>query len=148
MKYSIGRPRPVWEDLQQESQRKGLDDNVESWLSFPSVHASVSFALLFLLTLHLYMVHSHVTRKYNKLNSPNYDPWDSNNPYSHYFHWLFYKLRYVSAHFLMPQAQSIVLLYTDLCHWYLYWLLVFQHILLHTFHARELWIFNIFIQMF
>ena len=92
MKYSIGRPRPVFVKLQQASSP---NDNVDSRLSFPSVHASVSFALLFQLSLYLYMVHSHVTRKYNKMHAPNYDPWDSKNPYSHYFHWLFYKLRYV-----------------------------------------------------
>ena len=120
MKYSIGRPRPVFVALQQASRNLGLEDNVESRLSFPSVHASVSFALLFQLSLHLYMVHSHVTRTYNKFNTPNYDPWNSDNPYSHYFHWLFYKLRFAPSYFSYSNCLllsfMLVALYTDQCH--------------------------------
>ena len=108
MKYSIGRPRPNFIELQKEK-------DVDSRLSFPSVHASVPFSLLFQLSLYLYTVHSHVTKKYNKINISNLNPWDCNNPYAYYFHWLFYKLRYVRVCRCLLDIHnlSIITLHTE-----------------------------------
>eukprot|EP01084_Bolivina_argentea_P047765 88038_1 len=90
MKYSIGRPRPNFEQFHQVKP-------VDSRLSFPSTHASISFSLLFQLSMYLYMVHVHVLRVMINRVIIHYNPnaWDSRNPYAYYCHWLFYKLRSV-----------------------------------------------------
>lgn len=62
---------------------------VNSRLSYPSSHASVSFSVLFQLSLYLYYAHLSV------LNSKEINPLSCSNPYAYYCQWLFYKLRSV-----------------------------------------------------
>eukprot|EP01083_Nonionella_stella_P155412 502027_1 len=88
MKYSIGRPRPNYGESYQSKP-------IDSILSYPSTHTSVSFALLFQLTLYLYCVHSQVMTDQAMAKRTSYDPWNAQTPYAYYGYCLFYKLRRV-----------------------------------------------------
>eukprot|EP01083_Nonionella_stella_P297781 1011012_1 len=91
IKFSVGRPRPNFFALIENDRSE--EDHKQSRMSFPSGHASLSFSLLFLLTLNLFAAMNYVQIRFKKQNKHTVKI-SINNPHSYFYLKIWWLLRY------------------------------------------------------
>jgi len=113
MKISIGRPRPNFYKLMEltSSEATMSSNHKQARMSFPSGHAALSFATLFLLTLNLFAAMRFVQNRIRVHGKPTVRV-SVNNPHSYFYLNLWWWLRhYVILSILLVLCPSLLAVY-------------------------------------